>query len=152
MGWKSLRFFIHVIALGFIKCKLPQPMLYSYNLGSYWIHSLIKNICLLQWKEEEPGPKPTGDREVAGGGNDVICDVMCSLCPRVTLAISCLLCSFIWSLKILHCVRCRIVLLEIMLYIRTKSLCFLLFYSPIYIMIHLPVWFASDHFLYKLNL
>mgnify|MGYP003683963197 CR=1 FL=1 len=30
MGWNSS------------KRKLPQPMLYSYNLGSYWIHSLNK--------------------------------------------------------------------------------------------------------------
>ena len=29
---------IHSFAVS--KRKLPQPMLYSYNLGSYWIHSL----------------------------------------------------------------------------------------------------------------
>ena len=38
MGWNSLRFCY--TALHFLKCNLSQPMLYSYNLGSFWIHSL----------------------------------------------------------------------------------------------------------------
>ena len=36
MGWGSLRFMKRFIK----KRKLFQPMLYEYNLGSYWIHSL----------------------------------------------------------------------------------------------------------------
>ena len=31
-------------ALLFIQRKLPQPILYSYNLGSYWIQSLNGEI------------------------------------------------------------------------------------------------------------
>ena len=42
MGWGSLRFMKR-----FIKRKLFQPMLYEYNLGSYWIHSLWFNFLLI---------------------------------------------------------------------------------------------------------
>ena len=34
MAWGSL------LSSRFIKRKLPHPMLYEYNLGSYWIQSL----------------------------------------------------------------------------------------------------------------
>ena len=38
-----------------LRGKLPQPMLYSYNLGSYWIHSLnnVKWVTSI-WNENAP--------------------------------------------------------------------------------------------------